>query len=61
MPPNRLVTLLEQAVAFQIDSGRYNPKMTPRASTLARDYRCPAVPDSPLDVYRGGHSAGVKC
>ncbi|CAN0064635.1 unnamed protein product, partial [Ectocarpus sp. 4 AP-2014] len=26
MPPNRLVTLLEQAVAFQIESGRYNPK-----------------------------------
>ncbi|CAM9473591.1 unnamed protein product, partial [Hapterophycus canaliculatus] len=26
MPPNRLMTLLEQAVAFQIDSGRYHPK-----------------------------------
>lgn len=34
--------------------------MTPRASTLARDYRCPAVPDAPRDVYRG-HSTGVKC
>lgn len=27
MPPNRLMTLLEQAVAFQIDSGRYHPKV----------------------------------
>lgn len=26
MPPNRLVTLLQQAVAFQIDRGRYHPK-----------------------------------
>lgn len=26
MPPNRLVTLLQQAVAFQIDRGRYYPK-----------------------------------
>lgn len=28
MPPNRLMTLLEQAVAFQIDSGRYHPKVS---------------------------------
>lgn len=27
MPPNRLVTLLQQAVAFQIQSGRYHPKV----------------------------------
>eukprot|EP00752_Nemacystus_decipiens_P018196 g16325.t1 len=61
MPPNRLMTLLEQAVAFQIESGRYHPKTTPRASTLARDYRCPAVPDCARHVYTGGHTAGVKC
>eukprot|EP00903_Cladosiphon_okamuranus_P005849 g5788.t2 len=61
MPPNRLMTLLEQAVAFQIESGRYHPKVAPRASTLARDYRCPAVPDCARDVYTGGHTAGVKC
>lgn len=35
-------------------------KVTPKATTLAQDYRCPAVPDSPRDLYRG-HSAGVKC
>lgn len=29
MPPNRLMTLLEQAVAFQIESGRYHPKASP--------------------------------
>lgn len=37
-----------------------NEQVTPKAATLARDYRCPAVPDSPRDVYLG-HSAGVKC
>lgn len=26
MPPNRLVTLLQQAVAFQIGSGRFHPE-----------------------------------
>lgn len=36
-------------------------QVTPRASTLARDYRCPAVPDCARDVYVGGHAAGVKC
>lgn len=34
--------------------------MTPKAATLAKDYRCPAVPNSARDVYRG-HVAGVKC
>lgn len=43
---------------FLLLSPRY--QVTPRASTLARDYRCPAVPDTPRDVY-AGHSAGVKC
>ena len=27
MPPDRLMTLLQQAVSFQIDSGRYHPKV----------------------------------
>ncbi|CAM9749876.1 unnamed protein product, partial [Ascophyllum nodosum] len=60
MPPNRLVTLLQQAVAFQIEKGRYHPKVIPQASTLARDYRCPAVPNTPKDTY-SGHHTGVKC
>lgn len=36
-------------------------QVTPRAATLAHDYRCPAVPDALRDVYTDRHSAGVKC
>lgn len=35
-------------------------QVTPKASTLARDYRCPAVPDAVRNVYLG-HCTGVKC
>lgn len=35
-------------------------QVIPQASTLAQDYRCPAVPNTPRDVYEG-HTAGVKC
>lgn len=35
-------------------------QVIPQASTLAQDYHCPAVPNTPRDVYEG-HTAGVKC
>ena len=37
-----------------------NGQVIPQASTLARDYRCPAVPNTPKDTY-SGHHTGVKC
>lgn len=34
MPPNRLITLLEQAVAFQIENGRYRAKASGNSGAL---------------------------
>lgn len=35
MPSNRLMTLLQQAVAFQIERGRYHPKARKSVSSFA--------------------------
>jgi COMPASS component SWD3 len=59
MPPDRLVTLLRQAVAFQMEFRRYHPRMAPAVTTLARDYQCPVVPNAQRDLFVG-HAASVK-
>ncbi len=55
-----MATPTEPRTRSRICFCRFN-QTTPRASTLARDYRCPAIPDCARDVYAGGHSSGVKC
>ncbi|CAM9546593.1 unnamed protein product, partial [Choristocarpus tenellus] len=60
MPPNRLVTLLQQAVAYQVEFNRYHPKVTPLVGSLFRDFRCTAVPNTCRDSY-AGHSLGARC
>lgn len=61
MPEHRLVTLLQQAMAYQIDRARYRPVAQPRVfvGTLLRDYRCFAIPNACKAVY-SGHEANVK-
>ena len=60
VPPNRLLTLLEQAVSHQIESSRYKTKIPPRITNLLHDYVCPIIPNSVLNTF-SGHTANVKC
>ena len=46
VPSGRLVTLLKQVVAYQIDLNRYHPKVAPHVPTLLEDFRCFTVPDA---------------
>ncbi|CAM9753354.1 unnamed protein product, partial [Discosporangium mesarthrocarpum] len=59
MPPNRLVTLLQQAVAYQVEFNRYHPQGPPRVGSLAHDFRCMAVPNRCRDLF-AGNSLGTK-
>ncbi|CAN0111977.1 unnamed protein product, partial [Phaeothamnion confervicola] len=65
LPPHRLLTLVQQAVAYQIEFCRYHPRVTPRVSTLARDFQLVVVPNRQRDLFvaRGGEpfATPVKC
>ena len=37
MASGRLLTLVKQAVAYQIESSRYHPRMTPKITTYVQD------------------------
>jgi COMPASS component SWD3 len=58
--PDRLVRLLQQAAAYQIEFSPYHPALEPRVESLMEDFRCRVVPDSP-DCIFGGHTNNVKC
>ena len=60
LPEHRLVTMLQQAVAYQMEFGRYHRKVVPKAHTLLDDYRCVVMPNAVHTSYVG-HSANVKC
>ena len=60
VPPGRLLDLLEQAVAHQINSCRYRPKVLPPIATLLRDYECFVLPNALAHEYEG-HASNVKC
>eukprot|EP00301_Raphidiophrys_heterophryoidea_P020228 c4976_g1_i1.p1 GENE.c4976_g1_i1~~c4976_g1_i1.p1 ORF type:complete len:617 (+),score=149.73 c4976_g1_i1:115-1851(+) len=53
VPSRRLLTLLQQAVAYQMEFNRYQPKTRPVANTLLEDYHCDAVPNTCRHVIRG--------
>lgn len=59
VPPGRLVSLLQQALAFQIASSKHVPAATPRISTLLRDFEGVVVPNARKARYIG-HEAAVK-
>jgi COMPASS component SWD3 len=60
VPPHRLVTLLRQAVAYQVECSRYHPSVAPRISTLLHDFTPLVVPNAVKTVYHG-HTRNVKC
>ena len=45
-PPNRLTSLLSQAVQHQIANNHYHPKTTPTIASLLHDYRTCVVPNA---------------
>ncbi|EME26021.1 hypothetical protein Gasu_63220 isoform 2 [Galdieria sulphuraria] len=60
VPPSRLVQLLQQAVAYQIEFSRYHPKAAPRIKTLLEDYHCFVLPNREKQCFVG-HQSNVKC
>ncbi|KAG5455860.1 MAG: hypothetical protein BJ554DRAFT_4568, partial [Olpidium bornovanus] len=58
--PNRLLTLLRQAVAYQIEFSRYHPTVAPVVTTLLQDYESLIIPNSVRHTM-SGHSGNVKC
>ncbi|KAJ3196340.1 hypothetical protein HK101_009256 [Irineochytrium annulatum] len=60
VPPHRLLTLLRQAVAYQIEFSRYHPRIAPRITTLLQDYASVIIPNAVRNTYFG-HKGNVKC
>ncbi|KAI8819010.1 WD40-repeat-containing domain protein [Fimicolochytrium jonesii] len=60
VPPQRLLNMLRQAVAYQIESSRYHPRIAPRVTTLLEDYQCPMIPNAVRTTF-AGHKGNVKC
>ncbi|ETV99943.1 hypothetical protein H310_07963 [Aphanomyces invadans] len=60
IPDNRLVNLLHQSVAYQMEFSRYHPKTVPKVSTLLRDFECQVLPNAVKTTFVG-HSQNVKC
>lgn len=59
VPDNRLVQLLHQSVAYQMEFSRYHPKTIPKVTTLLRDFECEVLPNAVKSTYVG-HSQNVK-
>jgi COMPASS component SWD3 len=59
VPPNRLLTIVRQALAYQIHTSRYHPKLNPTITTLLDDFKCFVVPNAPRHIFRTP-SANVK-
>lgn len=60
LPTNRLITMLQQAVAYQIEFGAYHPRLRPKITSLFEDYSCFVVPNA-LQLTYSGHTDSVKC
>ncbi|WFD04701.1 hypothetical protein MVES1_000024 [Malassezia vespertilionis] len=60
VPPHRLVSLLHQALAYQVEFARYQKRTVPVVSSLLQDYAGFVVPNRcRKSLY--GHSQNVKC
>ncbi|TPX35009.1 hypothetical protein SmJEL517_g02468 [Synchytrium microbalum] len=60
VPPHRLLELLRQAVAYQIEFARYHPRIAPKVSTLLQDYTSVVIPNAIRHNFTG-HTGNVKC
>ncbi|PRP87067.1 hypothetical protein PROFUN_04803 [Planoprotostelium fungivorum] len=56
----RMLELLRQASAHQIDSSVYKPTIPPKINTINDDFRCFVLPNKILRNFEG-HTAPVKC
>lgn len=60
LPPGRLVSLIQQALAFQVDSSTYKFPTPPRIGTILEDFECFVVPNKVKNKLVG-HKGNVKC
>eukprot|EP01083_Nonionella_stella_P097845 275095_1 len=60
VPSNRLVKLLQQSVAYQMEFSRYHPNSRQGIDTLLEDYQSFVLPNSLKSTFHG-HSRNVKC
>lgn len=60
VPPNRLLNLLRQAVAYQIEVSRYHPRISPIVDTLLQDFSPFVIPNACKTIMQG-HRGNVKC
>lgn len=60
IPPNRLLNLLRQAVAYQIEVSRYHPRISPIVDTLLEDFSPFVIPNATRTIMQG-HRGNVKC
>lgn len=60
VPPGRLVSLVRQAVAYQVGSSMYKLRGTPRIGTILEDFEFAVVPNTRRRNF-AGHTANVKC
>ncbi|KAJ0397456.1 hypothetical protein P43SY_006555 [Pythium insidiosum] len=59
MPENRLMQLLHQSVAYQMEFSRYHPKTVPKVTTLLQDFEFEVLPNCVKSTYVG-HAQNVK-
>lgn len=60
LEPGRLVNLLQQACAYQIEFSDFDPRLRGKVNTLLADYQSHAVPNAVKSVFNG-HQSNVKC
>lgn len=60
LPNNRLLTLLHQAVAYQMEFSRYHPRTVPQSNNLLVDFECAILPNAVHATFVG-HQQNVKC
>ena len=60
LPDGRLIQLLHQAVAYQMEFSRYHPRTIPQTNCLLSDFECDVLPNTIHATYKG-HQDNVKC
>lgn len=60
VPPHRLLTLLHQAMSYQVEFARYQKRTVPVVDSLLEDYSGFVVPNRCRAILRG-HEQNVKC
>ncbi|KAJ1992833.1 hypothetical protein H4R33_000880 [Dimargaris cristalligena] len=60
IPPHRLMTLMKQAAAYQIESSKYLPEVQPRIKSLLQDYSSFVIPNNVQNTFVG-HRGSIKC